>query len=399
MRTSLLLSLTLLGLTLACREAAESPTAPDTPPALATTASPLVFAQVSAGVNHSCGVTSDNRAFCWGYNGFGELGDGTRNERLVPVPVAGTLRFRQISAGYFGTCGVTTDYRVYCWGYNATGQVGDGTTTQRLTPVPVVGGRLFRQVQTDFLNACAVTYSGDRAFCWGDNHYGQLGIGNNTGPETGARSSKPVAVTGTLTFRNVTVGWRHNCGVTPENRVFCWGYNHYGQVGDSSTAELRLKPTRVVGTRQYRQVDAGRFFTCAVTLAARAFCWGSGQYGQLGNGTEEKNFRYPKAVSGGLSFDRVTAGSFHACAESSGNRAYCWGHAGVVGDGTNSTNARTPVAVAGGLFFSQLSAGGLHTCGKTAEGRAYCWGDGSHGKLGNGTTDTKFTPTPVAGPM
>jgi alpha-tubulin suppressor-like RCC1 family protein len=275
--------------------------------------------------------------------------------------------------------------------------VGDGTTITRLKPVPVAGGHLFRQVQTDFNNTCAVTYSGGRAFCWGDNRYGQLGIGNNTGPETGAKSTKPVAVTGGLTFRNVTVGLWHTCGVTTENRVFCWGYNHYGQLGDSSTVELRLKPTRVVGSRQSRQVDAGFFFTCAVTLAARAFCWGAGAYGQLGNGTEDKNFRYPKAVSGGLSLDRVTVGSFHACAESTGNRAYCWGHAGLLGDGTYISSL-TPVAVAGGLFFSQLSAG-RHTCGKTAEGRAYCWGPGSNGELGNGTTDDSPAPTPVAGPM
>ena len=100
------------------------------------------------------------------------------------------------------------------------------------------------------------------------------------------------------------------------------------------------------------------------------------------------NSRYPRAVSGGLSFDRVSAGDYHACAETTGNRAYCWGSgnsAGSLGDGTLN-NHLAPVAVVGGLFFSQVSAGGAHSCGKTSEGRAYCWGAGGFGRLGNGST-------------
>ena len=110
------------------------------PPALATTASALVFTQVSAGSSHTCGVTSDNRLYCWGANNNGRVGDGTKTDRLVPVPIGGALRFRQVSPGFFSTCAVTTDYRAYCWGENDTGQLGDGTLSSHLTPVPVTGG-------------------------------------------------------------------------------------------------------------------------------------------------------------------------------------------------------------------------------------------------------------------
>ena len=227
-----------------------------------------------------------------------------------------------------------------------------------------------------------MTYSGDRAFCWGDNGAGQLGIGNNTGPEVFVAdghnfpySTKPVAVLGGLTFRHVTPGYDHTCGVTTDNRVFCWGSNRYGQVGDSSAGWWKFKPRLVAGNRQYRQVDAGQTYTCAVTTGNRAFCWGRNQEGQLGNGTQSSS-RYPKPVSGGLSFERVSAGAgFHTCAETTANRAYCWGSNGVgkLGDGT-TTKSLTPVAVVGGLSFNQVSAGGAHSCGKTPEGRAYCWG-------------------------
>ena len=410
MRTHVLLSLSLLGLTLACREDAESPTEPASPPALAATAAALVFAQVSAGSTHTCGVTSDNRLFCWGANYAGQLGDGTTTKRFAPVPVGGALRFRQVGAGYASTCGIATDYRAYCWGSNEWGQVGDGTRNPHLTPVAVTGGHLFRQIQISWVQTCAVTYSGDRAFCWGTNTSGQLGIGNNTGPEMlvasdgrhFSYSTRPVAVLGGLTFRHVTSGVTHTCGVTTDNRVFCWGANRYGQVGDSSAGWFKFKPVRVAGNRQYRQVDAGQDYTCAVTTGNRAFCWGHGQFGVLGTGSESSS-RYPKPVSGGLSFERISAtdGGARTCAETTANRAYCWGqNNGTLGDGT-TTSRLTPVAVVGGLSFRQVSAGGTHVCGHTPEGRAYCWGFNLDGQLGIGNTSIVVSPTPVpvAGPM
>jgi alpha-tubulin suppressor-like RCC1 family protein len=316
------------------------------------------------------------------------------------VPVAGTLRFRQISAGFASTCAVTTDYRAYCWGTNDLGQLGDGTTDRRLQPAAVAGGLQFREVQTTFQHACGVTYSTKRGYCWGGNRTGELGVGSNTGPEIGyygPYSSKPVAVIGTLTFRQVSPGYNHSCGVTTDNRVFCWGYNRYGQVGDSSTGWKRFKPSQVAGTRQYRQVDAGRDFACAVTTGNRVFCWGYGAGGVLGNGSTSPS-RWPKPVSGGLSVGRVTAGDFHTCAETTTNRAYCWGYNnGSVGDGT-FTARLTPVAVGGGLSFSQLSAGN-HTCGRTPDGVAYCWGAGFDGELGTGALVNSTTPVPVSDPM
>ena len=402
-RLGFLLPLSLVAAALGCREDAESPTAPESSPALdATAATALAFYQVSGGWNHTCGVTSDNRVYCWGRNSEGQLGDGTTTRRLIPVPIGGTLRFRQISASFSSTCGVTTDYRAYCWGANYRGELGDGTTSPHLRPAPVVGGRQFRHVEMSFEHTCGVTYPSNRVYCWGANEYGQLGLGTNTGPETapyGPYSSRPVAVIGGLTFRQVSAGYWHTCGVTTDDRVFCWGWNRYGQVGDSSQAWLRLKPYRVAGTRQYRQVDAGRDFTCAVTTGNRGFCWGYGKVGELGIGTASSS-RFPKAVAGGLSFERVTAGAFHACGETTLNRAYCWGinGAGNIGDGTTVTRL-APVAVIGGLSFSQLSAGGVHTCGRTPAAVAYCWGGGFEGQLGNGTAGNSSRPVAVAGTM
>jgi alpha-tubulin suppressor-like RCC1 family protein len=103
----------------------------------------LSFRQVSAGGFHSCGLTSDNRAYCWGHNepstyadGSGELGDGTTISRLTPVAVFGGLHFRVVSAGTQHTCGVTTDSLAYCWGLNTFGSLGEWNEHHSSDPGP-----------------------------------------------------------------------------------------------------------------------------------------------------------------------------------------------------------------------------------------------------------------------
>jgi len=98
----------------------------------------LNFVTVSAGFNHTCGVTNGNAAYCWGYNNHGEVGDGTTSQRTRPVAVVGGLTFTTISAGNVFTCGMTTTGDAYCWGDNGSGELGDGTTTASLVPVRVL---------------------------------------------------------------------------------------------------------------------------------------------------------------------------------------------------------------------------------------------------------------------
>jgi regulator of chromosome condensation (RCC1) repeat-containing protein/Regulator of Chromosome Condensation (RCC1) repeat protein len=378
--------------------APSSPDIPEAGPAFATASTTaLAFYQLSGGNYHTCGVTTDNRAYCWGTGDAGERGDGTNTWlRPAPAPVIGTLRFQQVSAGSAHTCGVTTDYRAYCWGLNYEGQLGDGSKgPYPSTPSPVAGGLRFRQVSAGAGFTCAVSYPDERAYCWGRNLEGELGDGTQT------RRLTPVAVVGGRKFHQVSAGQKHTCGLTPSGEAFCWGESLYGQLGDGSyRVPSRATPFPVVGGRRFRQIDAGTEFTCAATTDYRAFCWGNGRRGQLGNGKTSLSF-WPRAVAGGLSFERVTTGRRHACGETTGNRAYCWGanYDGELGDGT-TTLRLTPVPVAGGLSFSQLSAGRVHTCGRTPAAVAYCWGKGASGQLGDGSlTFNRTTPVRVVGAM
>jgi alpha-tubulin suppressor-like RCC1 family protein len=384
---------------LGCREDVESPTAPEVTPALSTASAPLSFAQVSAGALHSCGVTTDHRVYCWGSGFDGQLGNGTTTQRTKPVAVSGQLLFRQVSAGSHHTCGVTTGFQAYCWGSNADGALGDGTTTPHLTPVPVAGGHQFRLVDAGDAHTCGVSYPDNLAYCWGIRDRGRIG----DGVLTFGKRLTPSAVAGGRQFRQVAAGLDHTCGVTTTNRAFCWGSDSVGQLGDSVASTLySFSPVPVAGTRRFRQVDAGAAFTCGVTTTERAFCWGSGRQGQVGDGKTFLRF-WPRAVAGGLSFDRVSTGYSHTCGEATDNRVYCWGRnaTGELGNGT-TTQRTTPVLVAGGHFFSQVSAGGTeygsHTCGKTGAGVAFCWGWNRYGQLGDGTTTNRLKPRAVVGP-
>jgi alpha-tubulin suppressor-like RCC1 family protein len=154
------------------------------------------------------------------------------------VAVGGGLSFRQVGVGYSYMCGLTTDYRAYCWGANYIDELGDGTSGNsdlRLTPVPVSGGHQFRQIDAGADHTCGTDYLSKRAYCWGWNDYGQVGDGTTT------TRLVPVPMAGSRSFRQVSTGLTHTCGVTTSNVAFCWGSSRFGQIGDSSTAVLRVR--------------------------------------------------------------------------------------------------------------------------------------------------------------
>jgi alpha-tubulin suppressor-like RCC1 family protein len=378
-----------------------SPTAPTTQPELAAATAALSFKQLSAGATHTCAVSNDNRAYCWGYNFDGQLGTGSKTGPQLcsnsacstrPVAVTGGLHFFQVGAGQIFSCGLTTDSLAYCWGSNQNGQLGDGSTTDHLTPTPVSGGRRYRQLRLGHTHACAIDLAGV-AWCWGANFNGQLGDG------TGSSRSTPVRVSGGLRWKQLSGGNAYTCGVTTANRAYCWGNNGNGQVGDSTKVTTRVQPSAVKTALLFRQIDAGGYHTCAISTSNLAYCWGYGGFGQIGNGGSSQARIYPAAVGGMRAFDHVSAGGHHSCGVTLSRVTYCWGqdNEGQLGDGTAPHNQPRPVQVLGGLTLAQVSTGFYHTCGRTTGGRIWCWGDNMFGQLGDGSVADRGIPGEVAG--
>ncbi len=237
------------------------------------------FTSVSAGHFHTCALRSDKAAMCWGDHSVGQLGYNatTGGFSATPVVVAGNHSFVALDAGRDHTCGIDTGGAAYCWGWDGNGQLGDGGGfTNSGVPAVVFGGHTFSSISAGAFHTCGVRATDRRALCWGHNGQGQSGSG--LGDQVA-----PVLVVGGLTFASVDVGSRHSCGVTTSGAAACWGLNNYSQLGNGGGPDQGA-PVLVAGGLTFSAVNAGEAQTCALS-ASGAYCWGRNDLGQLGNGT------------------------------------------------------------------------------------------------------------------
>ena len=202
----------------------------------------------------------------------------------------------------------------------------------------------------------------------------------------------------TPSWLSITASEGRSCGIRTDGKSYCWGTNDFGELGDGTT-ERRVTPTLVAGNREFALIDArGRSHTCGVA-ADSIFCWGRNTRGELGDGSTN-NHPLPTPVASSDTFVEVALGRHHSCGRTRTNRVYCWGvnHRGQLGDQTTD-DRREPVAVAGNLRVRSIRAGLAHTCADSLNGRLYCWGANSEGQLGDRSTTHRYQPVRVASPL
>lgn len=342
---------------------------------------------LAAGGGHACALAQGN-IWCWGYNQFGQLGDGSTTSRVSAVAVLGVAgAATQIAAGDYHTCAVINNV-INCWGNNFYGQLGSGDDLDSLVPAPVNGlGGAVVQLSTGSLHTCATVEAA--AWCWGNNLSGQIGNGT-----VAAAQYSPTAVAGMGTgVAEVSAGSTHSCARLATGTVFCWGGNDDGQLG-TGNFDAQLTPAVVDNLAQPAlSIAAGALHSCA-RLADRVMCWGDDRYGQVGNLGSTPNPRKVAGLGGVLA---IATRNAHSCARRADGTAACWGFNlnGQLGDG--SAEVRTaPVAVSGSYGNPALIAAGTnHTCAAVAAG-LHCWGYNANGNLGRGTQSTNESlPGPV----
>lgn len=236
---------------------------------------------IFTGAGNACAIMNRGAAKCWGDNGQGQVGDGTKENRTTPVDVNGlSSDVTDLAIGQFHVCALLTTGIVKCWGSNHQGQLGDGTTTERLFPVDVQGlsGKV-TAIEAGISHTCALINNGS-VQCWGWNTFAQLGDGTQTD------RSLPTAVVGLSSgVQRLTAGVIHNCVLMTNGSAKCWGYNDHAQLGDGTTT-TRTAPVTVGGLdTPILLLDAGLEHTCALTNAGTVKCWGGNALGQLGDGT------------------------------------------------------------------------------------------------------------------
>jgi alpha-tubulin suppressor-like RCC1 family protein len=353
---------------------------------------------IAAGGSHTCALLANGTVRCWGLNGDGQLGDNTRSNRLTPVVVSGLTGVVAITAGFAHTCALLADGSVRCWGANGSGQLGDGTKVDRATPVLV--GNLTRAVAISASHAhtCALRADGT-VRCWGSNFSGQ--IGDNSEIDR----SSPTVVQGLVNAVAISAGTAHTCALLANGTARCWGNNVHGQMGNGTIGGIRLIPVAVassLGTAV--AISAGDAHTCALLADGSAKCWGSDQFGQLGDGVFviDGIGETPTPVlagTGTFTARDIAAGRNHTCAVRANGTVACWGanDSGQIGNGTIGGNRLTPVNVPNLANVVGIAAGDAHTCATLANGTARCWGLNSSGQLGNGTVSNSPTPVTVTG--
>jgi alpha-tubulin suppressor-like RCC1 family protein len=365
---------------------------------------PLAVVMVSTGSDHTCALTDQGVAYCWGWGDAGALGNAQLTSSSIPVPVVTTLRFRALSAGQAHTCGLAEDGTAHCWGWNPYFQRGNAVDTATARPVPVSGGHVFTSLDSGAHHTCALKADGS-AWCWGYNRFGQLGDGSTSTP------GEPVAVRTGQRFNQISAGGYHTCGVATNDtgpNVFCWGLNTVGQVGAGTDASISTIPVPAASPVRLSSVSAGSDHTCGLTNQV-LYCWGGNAHGQLANGGA-----FPEGLPGATSpmpsptpvrVQSVSAGTYSSCGIATDGRAYCWGRggSGQLGNG-NTVDHYHPQGIMlqpthlGGsdlLTFRTISAGSRHACGSTLENVVYCWGNGSVGQLGRPATPTALLPLRV----
>lgn len=353
----------------------------------------------AGGGGFTCVVTELGGVKCWGSNLWGQLGDGTNVDKIQPVEVSGlNSGVASIYVGSGHVCALMNAGGVKCWGYNTSGQLGDNSVTNRNRPVDVLDlGTDVVAVRAGGAHTCAVL-SGNQARCWGDNTYGQLGVGNTTStrrPGTGAAPLTNIA--------DLQAGGTNTCAVTSAGAALCWGQNNYGQLGIGAVSTYRSSPTAVSGLSSgVAKVIPSKYYyaTCAVMASGVAKCWGYNEYGQVGNGVQSTQQTTPVDVQGlSANVAHIEIQQYHACALTTAGGVKCWGGngtlAGRLGDGSGSALSLTPVEPVG------LSSGVTHigvardiSCALLSTGSVKCWGYNVNGAVGDGTKVNR--PTPVA---
>jgi alpha-tubulin suppressor-like RCC1 family protein len=351
----------------------------------------LAITAISAGDFHTCALTSGGGVKCWGANDVGQLGNGSTTDSSTPVAVSDLARgVTAISAGGKHTCALTIAGGVKCWGWNLFGELGNGTTTDSDVPLDVAGlVSGVTAIAAGGSGTCALT-SGGAVKCWGMGGWGQLGNA------TAAGSNVPIDVTGLETgISAIAAGGWHTCALTRGGSVMCWGTGAYwpdcGESPCATDPNDTAVPVVVAGLPSgVSAIAAGGHHTCVLTTGGGVTCWGGALYnGSYVNGTGNEAGTPGEVVGLSSGVIAIAAGDQHTCALTSGGGVKCWGynHGGVLGDGTTSWSL-SPVDVAGlASGVSAIAAGYSDTCALMAAGGVKCWGANWRGQLGNGSAN------------
>jgi RHS repeat-associated protein len=355
------------------------------------TTPPAASTLISGGEYHSLAVRVDGTAWAWGFNAFGQLGNGTTTNSSLPGQIPGIVGATGVAAGAMHSVMLKADGSVWTWGFNGSGQLGAGTTTNSSTPLPVAGVAGATQVAAGNNHTLARKSDGTVAD-WGQNDAGQLGNGATS------NSSVPVTVSGLSGVTAVAGGGLpgapgHSLALKSDGTVWAWGYGKYGQLGNGGTTNA-LTPVQVSGLGGITAIAANGNNSYALRSDGTVWAWGDNSSGQLGNGSAAKTSLTPVQVSISGATGIAAGGAFALALKSDGS-AWAWGNDSgwQLGDGgICGRGCSTPIQITALSGIVAMSGGYTHGLAITSSGSVQGWGQNGSGQLGNGSTSPSSTP-------
>lgn len=370
-----------------------------------STVTVVAFASITAGPGYSCAITTEQKLYCSGL-AYGRLA----------VPVASNLDFTAVTIGGVDAlsfvCGIATDQRAYCWGSNGSGQLGVGDTAPRTSPTAISGDIRFASLSGGVERTCGIAVDGT-AYCWGDNTDGRVGIGG--GSSGGVTVPSRVQIPEGAKVRQLQAGATAACAVTINDQAYCWGTNRLGQLGSSAVpgghvGDFSDVPVPVDGGFLTKQIATMGPKTCLLTTAGKAYCFGNNSVFELGASTgkpcdagTKSCSLLPVAVNTQEVFESLSALWFGNCGLTADHRALCWGMdfeesfgvpLGAIGScpaqGASDPCTAIPTQGAAGLVTITGYRG--TQCAMKADGHAICWGGNAFGQRGWGGPNADRTP-------
>ncbi len=348
----------------------------------------------------------------WGDNSDGELGIGntttpytTPQEATLP---SGVTSWTAVAGGGSFTLAIGSDGNLYAWGDNTYGQLGIGNTTNpNNSPVEVTlpsGVTSWTAVAAGHFHSLAIGNDGN-LYAWGDNSYGECGTGNTIiNPWT--TPQKVILPSGVTSWTAAAAGERHSLAIGSDGNLYAWGWNSDGQLGIGNTTNPNNSPVEVTlpsGVTSWTAVSAGYLHSLAIGSDGNLYAWGYNHGGELGNGNTTTPYTTPQKVtlpSGVTSWTGAAAGYVHNLAIGSDGNLYAWGdnYYGELGNGNNTTPDSTLQKVTlpvGVTRWNAAAAGYQHSLAIGNDGNLYSWGWNGAGELGINSSDGNAHSTPV----
>jgi alpha-tubulin suppressor-like RCC1 family protein len=377
------------------------------------------WVQFAAGNYHTCGLTSENKIYCWGRGTDGQLGNNSTSNSLTPVAVdtSGVLSGKTIVsmvAGSHHTVVLDSNGKIYTWGKNMYGQLGINSTTASSSPVAVIAnGALNGKTITSIVAGYGMTYAIDsvgQAYGWG---YGWAGaLGNNSTSDSLVPSA--VYTSGVLSGKVITslaTGSEFGLALCTDGKVYAWGRNNVGQSGDNSTTQSTIPVatvmTGVLSGKTITSILAGSSSSLAIDSAGKMYSWGYNANGTLGdNSTTNSSIPVAVVSTGALSGKVIIsakANNYVVVALDNAGKLYSWGGNTYGQLGNNSTTQSTvPIVVPttgvlSGKTITKVAVSD-HVVVLDSDGQGYAWGFNNAGQLGNSLTTNSLVPITIAAP-